>query len=88
MADETDQRSLYAFIAEGADGGIAACALQTPQGVVWGTLVTLDNPKILSVMREQAKQIAKDSGRSLRLVKYKAVETVEVITPETRDALH
>lgn len=75
MNDE--DQTLWAFIADGEDGGLVAAGMNTPQGAFFGTLTTL-NPKLLETMRPIAQDIAHESGRTVRLFKFTNAEELEV----------
>lgn len=68
---------LFAFIAEDGEGeGLAA--FMTPTG--WMPMVGADPARIES-LKERAREVAKLSGKRIRLCRYSVREELEVIEP-------
>lgn len=68
---------IYAFVADGEDGFVSVQigAEHFPM------VLTARKPETLERMKREAAQIARISGKTIRLLKFTSVEELEAFTP-------
>lgn len=69
--------NLFAVISKD-ETGEGICAMMTPSG---GMPMVFGHERMLEMTKKFAKQIAKETGKELRIVKYSKTEVLEVIKP-------
>lgn len=84
-----DRTRMFAFIADGEHDGVVAVSLDIPGiGPAMMPLVSMGDEDKLAWMREQARAVAKHTGKTIRLFEFTTPIEREVFTanPNEHDA--
>lgn len=81
MADKLRIERLYVFIAQAEDGDEGVCGFRTPAGE-WIAMVAADKKRVES-LKPIARQIARDTGKTIYLECFSVREHLETLYPKT-----
>lgn len=74
--NEQPLADLYVVVSRDDDGNEGIVSMMTPMG---GMPLVFGHKKLLEMVRDNLKQISKDTGKKLYVVKYKKKDVIEII---------